>query len=83
MPEPASVPPARTGSYPLRDGWVVLGPAFLPSTGHFMRRLLAVAAARGFGDGSLVDQDWGGFAGRMLSGAIPGDAYEPTDAVRS
>jgi crotonobetainyl-CoA:carnitine CoA-transferase CaiB-like acyl-CoA transferase len=65
--------------YPLRDGWVVLGPAFLPSTGHFMKRLLAWALEEGFGDASWVEEDWNTFAVRLALGRLPSDAYAATD----
>jgi len=61
------------------DGWVVLGPGFLPSTGHFMKRLLGWLAEEGCCDARLVDEDWGSFAGRIATGALPESAYEPVD----
>lgn len=67
--------------YPLRDGWVVLGPGFLPSTGHFMKRLLAFALEEGFGEPSALDEDWNTFAIRMIQGQLPRDAYAATDAT--
>ncbi|MEE2663790.1 MAG: CoA transferase [Myxococcota bacterium] len=67
--------------YPLRDGWVVLGPGILPSTGHFMQRLLAWALEEGFGNADAVDEDWNSFAFRMIGGALPSDAFEATDAT--
>jgi len=69
--------------YRLRDGWVVLGPAFLPSTGHFMKRLLAWALEEGFGDPRAIDEDWGTFVARMISGALPPNAFAATDATLS
>ena len=65
--------------FALKDGWVVLGPAFLPSTGHFMVRLLERVAAEGHCDRSLVDEEWGSFGMRMLAGELPPDAYEPVE----
>jgi crotonobetainyl-CoA:carnitine CoA-transferase CaiB-like acyl-CoA transferase len=65
--------------YPVRDGFVVLGPAFLPSTGHFMKRLLTWALEEGFGDAAASDIDWNSFALRMIVGELPADAYVATD----
>jgi crotonobetainyl-CoA:carnitine CoA-transferase CaiB-like acyl-CoA transferase len=69
--------------YPLVDGWVVLGPGFLPSTGHFMRRLLTWALEKDFGERALLDEDWGSFGIRMILGQLPPDAYEPVDGTLS
>lgn len=63
--------------FALRDGHVVLGPAFLPSTGHFMNRLLSYAEEEGYSNPALKDEDWGQFALRMITGERPPDAYEP------
>ncbi len=60
-----------------RDGWVTLGPSMLPSTGHFMKRLLTWAAEEGFCEQSLVEEDWSSFWLRVGSGRIPKDAYKP------
>jgi crotonobetainyl-CoA:carnitine CoA-transferase CaiB-like acyl-CoA transferase len=65
--------------YRTSDGWVTLGPAFLPSTGHFMKRLLGWLAEEGACDPALVDEDWNTFALRMIGGALPETAYEPVD----
>jgi crotonobetainyl-CoA:carnitine CoA-transferase CaiB-like acyl-CoA transferase len=65
--------------YPLKDGWVVLGPGYLRSTGHFMRRLLTWANELGFGDPAWLEEDWGSYALRMLLGQIEPEAYEPID----
>ena len=67
--------------YALRDGHVVLGPAFLPSTGHFMNRLLAYAEEEGFVDPALEGEDWGSFAIRMITGDLPPDSFEPLDRL--
>ncbi len=67
--------------YPTTDGWVVLGPGFLPSTGHFMKRLLAWAVEEGRCEPALVDEDWGSFALRIAAGVLPETAYEPVDGV--
>jgi crotonobetainyl-CoA:carnitine CoA-transferase CaiB-like acyl-CoA transferase len=65
----------------VRDGWVALGPAFLPSTGHFMKRLLSWALEEGFGEASALEEDWGDFALRLIRGELPGDAYASTEAT--
>lgn len=67
--------------FALRDGHVVLGPAFLPSTGHFMNRLLAFAAEEGFSDPALTAEDWRSFALNMIMGNRPPNAYEPLAAL--
>jgi crotonobetainyl-CoA:carnitine CoA-transferase CaiB-like acyl-CoA transferase len=67
--------------YRLRDGWVVLGPAFLPSTGHFMKRLLRWALEEGFGDSGLLDEDWGQFVPRVIRRERSPDALAPVDAA--
>jgi crotonobetainyl-CoA:carnitine CoA-transferase CaiB-like acyl-CoA transferase len=69
--------------YRLRDGWVALGPAFLPSTGHFMKRLLAWALAEGFGDPAALDEDWGQFVLRIIRRELSPDAIAPLDATLS
>lgn len=66
----------------LADGWVILAPAILPSTGHFMERLLGWIADTGQEHerervAALRGEAWGSFAIRMLLGQLPGDAYEP------
>jgi crotonobetainyl-CoA:carnitine CoA-transferase CaiB-like acyl-CoA transferase len=60
-----------------RDGWVTLGPAVLPSTGHFMKRLLAWVAEEGFCDPARVEEDWGTFGIRLGARQLPEDAYDP------
>ena len=65
----------------VRDGWVMLGPAFLPSTGHFMKRLLSWALEEGFGDPSAIDEDWSTFVIRMLGTTLASDAYAATEAT--
>jgi len=60
-----------------RDGWVTLGPAVMPSTGHFMQRLLAWVAEEGFCDAALADENWGAFGIRLGAGVLPPDAYDP------
>jgi len=61
-----------------RDGWVVLGPSVIPSTGHFMTRLLEWVAEAGFCDPALAHEEWGKFAIRVGSGKLPPDSYDPT-----
>jgi crotonobetainyl-CoA:carnitine CoA-transferase CaiB-like acyl-CoA transferase len=60
-----------------RDGWVTLGPSILPSTGHFMKRLLAWVAEEGCCDPALIDEDWGTFGIRLGARQLPSDAYDP------
>jgi crotonobetainyl-CoA:carnitine CoA-transferase CaiB-like acyl-CoA transferase len=62
-----------------RDGWVTLGPAVVPSTGHFMKRLLAWVAEEGFCDPALLEEDWGSFGVRLGAGKLPADAYDPAE----
>ncbi|HKA15336.1 MAG TPA: CoA transferase [Myxococcota bacterium] len=69
--------------YRLRDGWVALGPAFLPSTGHFMKRLLGWALEEGFGDPGALDENWGQFALRIVRRELSPDAIAPLDATLS
>lgn len=69
--------------YRLRDGWVALGPAFLPSTGHFMKRLLRWALEEGFGDSNALDEDWGQFVLRIIRRELSPDAIAPLDAMLS
>ncbi|MBW2275632.1 MAG: CoA transferase [Deltaproteobacteria bacterium] len=64
-----------------RDGWVTLGPAVLPSTGHFMQRLLAWAAEEGFCEPALAEEDWGSFGLRIGAGQLPPNAYEPVQSA--
>ena len=67
--------------YALADGWVILGPGFLPSTGHFMQRLLAWALEEGFGTPELQDEEWGSFAIRLITEKVEPEAYAPVDAA--
>jgi crotonobetainyl-CoA:carnitine CoA-transferase CaiB-like acyl-CoA transferase len=62
-----------------RDGWVTLGPSVVPSTGHFMKRLLAWVAEEGFCDPSRIDEDWGSYGIRLGAGQLPADAYDPVE----
>jgi crotonobetainyl-CoA:carnitine CoA-transferase CaiB-like acyl-CoA transferase len=64
-----------------RDGWVTLGPSILPSTGHFMRRLLEWVAEEGFCEPALAREAWGSFGLRLGARRLPADAYESTARV--
>ncbi|MFI5320084.1 MAG: CoA transferase, partial [Myxococcota bacterium] len=70
-----------TTRYRSADGWVTLGPAFLPSTGHFMKRLLGWLVEEGRCEPALVDEDWNTFARRIATGELPETAYQPVDVV--
>ncbi|MFP6639904.1 MAG: CoA transferase [Myxococcota bacterium] len=65
--------------YPLADGWVILGPAWLPSTGHFMLRLLEWMHEQGECDAALLEEDWGTYAFRMMSRELGREDFEPVD----
>ncbi len=67
----------------LRDGWVTLGFSLLPSTGHFMKRLLTWAAEEGFSDPALIDEDWGTFALRLVLEELGAESYKPAERVLS
>jgi crotonobetainyl-CoA:carnitine CoA-transferase CaiB-like acyl-CoA transferase len=67
--------------YRTLDGWVTLGPGFLPSTGHFLKRLLAWLVEEGRCEQALVDEDWNTFGMRLAGGALPQNAYEPVDVA--
>ncbi len=67
--------------YPSRDGWVVLGPGFLPSTGPFLTRLARWVHAEGLCDERYVSEDWGSFGIRMLTGQVEPEFYAPFDAA--
>ncbi len=67
--------------YPLTDGWVVLGPAILPSTGHFMKRVLVWAAEEGLCDASYAEQEWGTFALRIIQREVGAEGIAELDAV--
>jgi crotonobetainyl-CoA:carnitine CoA-transferase CaiB-like acyl-CoA transferase len=64
-----------------RDGWVTLGPAVLPSTGHFMKRLLEWVAEEDGCDPALLEENWGTFGLRLGAGKLPPDAYDQCKAV--
>ena len=65
--------------YPTRDGWAVLGPGFLPSTGHFLTRLVGWLREEKLCDERFATEDWGSFGLRALMGQVPGDHYAPVD----
>ena len=67
--------------YATRDGWVVLGPGFLPSTGAFLTRLARWAHAEGLCDERFVTEEWGSFGIRMLLGQVAAEFYAPFDAA--
>jgi len=67
--------------FALRDGYVVLGPAFLPSTVPFIDRLLVYAEQYGFVNPALHGEDWGSFAIRVITGDLPPDAFEPIETL--
>lgn len=78
----AQVGPAfLRGRYELADGWVVLGPAFLPSTGHFMQRLLSWVAEEGFIGPERVDEPWGTYGLRMIGGQVDADDFDEVEAA--
>lgn len=60
-----------------RDGWVTLGPSVMPSTGHFMQRLLTWVVEEGFCDAEALEENWGTFGIRLGAGKLPADAYDP------
>jgi crotonobetainyl-CoA:carnitine CoA-transferase CaiB-like acyl-CoA transferase len=64
-----------------RDGWVTLGPSVLPSTGHFMKRLLDWVVEEGGCPPELAEENWGTFGLRIGARKIPEDAYEPVVAA--
>jgi len=65
--------------YALQDGWVVLGPAFLPSTGHFMTRFVEWAVEEGQCDPKFLDENWGSWAGRLIVGEIGAEEVKAVD----
>jgi crotonobetainyl-CoA:carnitine CoA-transferase CaiB-like acyl-CoA transferase len=68
--------------YALKDGSVVLGPAWLPSTGHFMKRLMNWAHDLGLcDDPAYLEEDWGSYALRMTARQLSGEDFEPVDRI--
>ena len=68
------------GRYATRDGWAVLGPGFLPSTGHFLTRLVTWLREEKLCDERFATEDWGSFGLRALMGQVAPDHYAPVDA---
>jgi crotonobetainyl-CoA:carnitine CoA-transferase CaiB-like acyl-CoA transferase len=66
--------------YATADGWVVLGPGFLPSTGPFLTRLTQWLHAEGLCDESYTREDWGSYGLRLLLGKVDPTHYAPVDA---
>ncbi len=65
-----------------RDGWVVLGPGFLPSTGPFLTRLVQwLSEERLLADERFLGEDWGSYGVRMLFGQIEPEHWSPVDAA--
>ena len=67
--------------YETRDGWVVLGPGFLPSTGPFLTRLALWLHEAGLCDARYTREEWGTFGIRMLLGQVEPEFYAPFDAA--
>ncbi len=67
--------------YQSRDGWVVLGPGFLPSTGPFLTRLARWVCEAGLCDECFTAEDWGSYGIRCLLGQVPPEHYAPFDAA--
>ena len=67
--------------YRRRDGWVVLGPGFLPSTGPFLTRLARWVHEAGLCDERFTSEDWGSYGIRCLLGQVPPEHYAPFDAA--
>ena len=63
------------GRFELADGWVTLGPSILPSTGHFMKRLMSWVAEEGFCAPELAEHEWGLVAFDMVAGKHRGESY--------
>ena len=66
--------------YASRDGWVVLGPGFLPSTGPFLTRLARWLCEEGLCGERYAEEEWGSFGIRMLLGQVEPEFYAPFDA---
>ena len=65
-----------------RDGWVVLGPGFLPSTGPFLTRLVQwLYEERLLLDERYRAEDWSSFGIRMLFGQLEPEYWAPVDAA--
>ena len=65
-----------------RDGWVVLGPGFLPSTGPFLTRLVQWLHEEGLlADQRFLAEDWGSYGIRLLFGQVEPEHWAPLDAA--
>lgn len=67
------------GRYATRDGWAVLGPGFLPSTGHFLTRLVTWLREEDLCDERFASEDWGSFGLRAFLGQVEAEHYAPVD----
>jgi crotonobetainyl-CoA:carnitine CoA-transferase CaiB-like acyl-CoA transferase len=68
--------------YETRDGWVVLGPGFLPSTGPFLTRLVKWLDEEGLvEDPRFLAEDWGSYGIRLLFGQVEPEHWAPLDAA--
>ncbi len=70
--------PAR---YRLSDGWVVLGPMILPSTGHFMTRLMEWLHEEGMCPPELLEETWGTYALRLIGGEVTAEDFAPVEEL--
>ena len=67
--------------YPVRDGWVLVSAGIVPPVAAFMRRLMAWAAEEKLCDATLIDQDWGSVAPRMMQGSFSAADWQVVDAA--
>ncbi len=68
--------------YETRDGWVILGPGFLPSTGPFLTRLVSWLDEQGLiGDARYLSEDWSSYGIRLLFGQVEPEHFAPVDAA--
>ena len=66
--------------FPTRDGWVVLGPGFLPSTGPFLTRLVQwLYEERLLADERYRSEDWSSYGIRLLFGQVDPEHWAPID----
>lgn len=65
--------------YPVRDGWVLVSAGIVPPVAAFMRRLMAWAAEEKLCDATLIDQDWGSVAPRMMQGSFSAADWQVVD----
>lgn len=65
-----------------RDGWAILGPGFLPSTGAFLTRLVAwLYEERLLEDERYRSEDWNSYGIRLLFGQVEPEHWAPVDAA--